>query len=253
MVRERAVEWKVGRDRLFRWRGGEVSRIEGFSDAVFAFAMTLLVVSLEVPVTFGELAEKMLGFIPFGITFLMFMQVWYWHYKYFRRYGLQDTPTIILNAVLLFVVLMYVFPLKFLFTLLVNQFRGVADTVMVNGKPETAIEGGQWNSLMIIYGVGYIAVHGLFALLYWHAYRQRQALELNSLEVCYTTNSMWLFLWIASVGVASVIIAAIGGPGSATWAGLTYMLIGPVITAYTTIAGRRVRDLEAKYNFSSEY
>jgi len=36
----------------FRWRGTHVSRIEGFTDAVFAFAVTLLVVALEVPHTF---------------------------------------------------------------------------------------------------------------------------------------------------------------------------------------------------------
>ena len=36
-------------------RGREVSRIEGFSDAVFGFALTLLVVSLEVPDNFEGL------------------------------------------------------------------------------------------------------------------------------------------------------------------------------------------------------
>ena len=41
-----------GARQHFRWRGNEVSRVEGFTDAVFAFAVTLLVVALEVPQTF---------------------------------------------------------------------------------------------------------------------------------------------------------------------------------------------------------
>src|ERR1700709_156040 len=86
----------------FRLRGLEMSRIDGFSDVVFGFALTLLVVSLEVPKTYAELHETLRGFLPFAISFLILMMVWFAHYKFFRRFGLHDKLTIIINAVLLF-------------------------------------------------------------------------------------------------------------------------------------------------------
>ena len=73
--------------RPFAARRHEVSRLEGFSDAVFGFALTLLVVSLEVPKTFTELQASMRGFVAFAICFTLLFQVWWRHYKFFRRYG----------------------------------------------------------------------------------------------------------------------------------------------------------------------
>src|SRR3979411_1875207 len=117
----------------------EVSRIEGFSDAVFAFAVTLLVVSLEVPRTFNELWSAMRGFLAFAICFALLFQVWWRHHTYFRRYGLEDTVTKALTGVLLFVVLFYVYPLKFLWTLVVvGQIFGLTVT-LADGRVEPMI------------------------------------------------------------------------------------------------------------------
>ena len=71
MLREKLIDKKVGQGQ-FRWRSHEVSRIEGLSDAVFGFAITLLVVSLEVPKTFTELSQMMNGFGAFAISFCSF-------------------------------------------------------------------------------------------------------------------------------------------------------------------------------------
>src|SRR5689334_22350797 len=124
MIREFVGSALVPPEPHFRWRGGEITRLEGFTDAVFAFAVTLLVVSLEVPHTFGELMQAMKGFVAFAICFALLVQVWYYHYIFARRYGLQTTYTVVLNAMLLFVVLFYVYPLKFLFTYVVGAFSG---------------------------------------------------------------------------------------------------------------------------------
>src|SRR5205085_11355814 len=98
MLREKLLRHQT--ENGVRSRGGEIARIEGLSDAVFAFAVTLLVVSLEVPKTFSELALVMRGFFPFAICFALLMQVWHEQYRYFRRYNLQDSTSTILNCVL---------------------------------------------------------------------------------------------------------------------------------------------------------
>lgn len=90
----------------------EVSRIEAFSDAVFALSATLLVVSLEVPDNFAELVNGLYGFIAFAFSFAMLIFIWAQHNSFFRKYNLQDGVTIFWNSILLFVILFYVYPLK---------------------------------------------------------------------------------------------------------------------------------------------
>ncbi len=99
MIREELMKRAQSKPTAFRWRGGDVSRLEGFSDAVFAFALTLLVVSLQVPKTFDELLVTMRGFVAFAICFCLLAMVWYDHYLLFRHYGLKDTSTVVLNTV----------------------------------------------------------------------------------------------------------------------------------------------------------
>ena len=157
MIREKLIDKGIGDDKKFRWRSHEISRIEGLSDGVFAFAVTLLVVSLEVPRTYAELMQTMRGFGAFAISFTLLFIVWFNQYKFFRRYGLQDNITMVLNGVLLFVVLFYVYPLKFVFTLMLNMFTGGGGELRLpNGAIERMVENtGQVAVLMIIFGAGY--------------------------------------------------------------------------------------------------
>ena len=248
MFREQMIKTRLGKPTKFRLRGHEISRIEGLSDAVFAFAVTLLVVSLEVPKTFNELAEIMRGFGAFAISFTLLFVVWFNHYKFFRRYGLQDTSTVILSGVLLFVVLFYVYPLKFLFSTLVERFMGGHGEVRLpNGNVEAAIEPHQFASLMIIFDIGYLAVFAVFFLLFWHAYQKRDELELNELEVFDTRNSLQEMTLNCCIALLSLAIVLLGGSKYAGVAGLVYMLTGVAMGMNGTIMGRRRRRMERQF------
>ncbi|HEV2030092.1 MAG TPA: TMEM175 family protein [Candidatus Dormibacteraeota bacterium] len=71
-------------------RRREVSRLEGLSDAVFGFAITLLVVSLAVPTSFDDLLKSLAGIPAFAVSFGLLAFIWYAQYSYFRRYDFED-------------------------------------------------------------------------------------------------------------------------------------------------------------------
>src|SRR5437868_14180694 len=151
MFSKEAKKRKIGDKEGFRWRGEEISRIEGMSDAVFAFAVTLLIVSVEVPKTFNDLVLTLRGFFPFAACFLQLIGVWYSQYIFYRRYNLQDLKSVVLTMVLLFVVLFYTYPLKFVFMVLFSSLLGP----MGPGNHYGIESYGQVRDLFTIYALGF--------------------------------------------------------------------------------------------------
>jgi len=239
MIRAHLFDKRASADPMFRWRGGDVSRLEGLSDAAFAFALTLLVVSLEVPRTFDQMMTTVRQFPAFAICFALLINVWYYHYRFFRRYGLEDFTTILLNSALLFVVLLYVYPLKFVFSNLIDPLFGIDTSVLMpDGSRVPAIGPRQGRPMMLFYSGGFAMICVLLIAMHLHAWRRRAELELDRLELLLTRAAVSAQLVSLGVAVVSLALAGVGG----RWvilSGLVYFVMGPAHFVNGIVWGRR--------------
>jgi uncharacterized membrane protein len=202
--------------------GREVSRVEGFSDAVFGFALTLLVVSLEVPDNFNGLKEILRGFIPFAATFALVCWIWFEHYAFFRKFDADDGLTIFLNCVLLFLVLFFVYPLKFVFSTVIPSLTGMRGPRLPMSEMDARM-------MMWVYSAGFVAVMAVFVLLYWNQYRRRAELKLSVDQVFSAATGARTHVLSMIVGVISIVMA-LTVPIELLWtAGVIYSLQGPLL------------------------
>jgi uncharacterized membrane protein len=212
-------------------RRHEVSRLEAFSDAAFAFALTLLVVSLDVPKNYDELMRTMRGLPSFACCFALLVWIWHEHNMFFRRYGLQDGRTVLLNSLLLFVTLFYIYPLKFMF----DSMFGELDAVP--GLERMSLL--QLSRASVVYGLGFLMLFLMFALLYRHAYNKRDELGLTPLEVMDVKVFAGHHLLSAGVGLLSVAFALLAPVQMSPIAPSMFALMGPLHWLFGSNAGRK--------------
>ncbi len=213
----------------------EVTRLEAFSDAAFAFALTLLVVSLDVPRSYDELMRTMRGFPSFACCFALLVWIWHEHNMFFRRYGLQDAWTVFVNSMLLFVTLFYVYPLKFMFD---SMFAQMMPYAYPDLKRMNLVELSRASA---IYGLGFFVLFCLFALLYRHAYKKRAELDLTPLEVFDVKMYAGHHMVSAIVGLVALTVA-VGGPLElAPISPTCFALMGPLHWWFGTRVEKRRR------------
>jgi uncharacterized membrane protein len=222
----------ITHEKGFRWRGDNVSRLEAFSDTVFGFAVSLLVVSVEVPKSFDQLMSVIYAFPAFAVCFALLFNLWYHHYRFFRRYALQTQQTILITAFLLFFVLFYVYPLKFLFSL-----------VLIHGGPDIGPQ--QARLLFVVYGLGYLAICAAMTLLYRHAWQLRHLLHLTPLEELRTRHSIVTHSGLGMIGLISALLAVTLPAHLVGLAGIFYTSIGIFLWLSGVVMGKSERALHA--------
>jgi len=241
-----------GKRNDVRWRSNDIHRIETLSDGVFAFAVTLLVVSLEVPKTFHELYDNFfVGMFGFLVGFGFLMLIWHDQYSFFRRYGLHDRLTILWTVALLFVVLIYVYPTKFLFTYLVSQ-----NHIMNHGVPIRMVESNEEaRQLMLLYGLGFMLVYFILWQTYRYALIKSASIGLTPIEVFITRTHVYRRLTLFIFGLLSIITAYVLPAEDCGYAGYLLILIFPILYILSSVRRKRLeklftqKDIEAHHDF----
>lgn len=131
----------------------ETSRVEAFSDGVFAIAITLLILEIKVPAAgTGSLSQELVhqwpSYVSFLISFAFIGIMWINHHRLFTHIGRCDDLLLILNLLLLLGVIVVPFPTAVLATHL-----GQADE----------------RAALILYNATYVFIAFAFNLLWGHA------------------------------------------------------------------------------------
>lgn len=208
----------MGADHLqdeqgFRVRGAQPTRMDAFVDAAFAFAVTLLVIGIgHVPSSIAELAQAMRGVPAFAASFVLIARFWHAHRTWSRRYAIEDGYSTRLSLLLVFVILVYVYPLRMVATMVFGMISG-------GRLAEQAVElrtVGDLRFLYATFAIGYAVAVAVFALLYRHALHHADAIGLSPQERVRTRTQVLRYTAFLAISLSSLLLALLLPMGTST-------------------------------------
>lgn len=178
-------------------RGDKVTRLEAFVDAAFAFSVTLLVISGDrIPTSIVMLQEAIKQIPTYAASFIIIMQFWMNHADWSRRFGLEDVISDRLSLLLVFVLLIFVYPLKMVFSSFFSLISG--------GYLPTQFSINEWSEVPILFqtfAIGFGSMALITCLLFWRALALGKDLGFTPLELEYAKfkRMMWGTVFVFSI------------------------------------------------------
>ncbi len=206
----------------FRLRGLEMTRIEVFVDAAFAFAVTMLVISFdEIPGNFAEMVAAIKGIPAFAVAVAQLVWIWHEHSVWSRRFGLDDAVTVLLSTCLLIVVLVYIYPLR---VMAQGMFAWFTGGYLPSPFDLASLE--ELRFMFVFIGIGFATLCLVFKLLYARARRRADELRLSGAERYRARTVEILWLGCALLGLPAIAAALAAPDGLVPFSGFVYALIG---------------------------
>jgi len=148
-------------------------RLDQFVDAAFGFAVTLLVITGAQPQNLDDLRDALFNIPASAAAFVLIVLFWQSHKVFTRLTPSRDTPATLLSLAIVFMVLVYVFPLKLLMQAMFYwiSFGWLPGRELIDSFGDLA-------TLYQIYGLGFAVLSALYAALFARSYRLATTPEL---------------------------------------------------------------------------
>lgn len=167
-------------------------RLDAFTDAAFAFAVTLMVAGTGGMAPDYRQLEAALAAAPsFAIAFAIIAMFWLAHVRARRMVGDGDRRFLLLTLALVFSVLIYVHPLRAMASSFADYLTGAGGGY-----------GGQLGPMFALYGAGFILMSLLTAGLFQVA---RRSAEVGAPDRREATGHVVIWLILAATGLVSTL------------------------------------------------
>lgn len=222
--------------RGFRMRGLEMTRLETFIDAAFAFAITMMVISVDrIPDNVKELLAAFRS-VPAFVTSVVVLGIfWRGHWLWSRRFGLEDGVSIFISWGLLATILVYIYPLRMVFNgmwFLLSEHR-FGLSISVQTLPQVRM-------LFALYAVGFSIISLGILSLNLRAWQLREPLRLNALERRITLGEVWGWSVPLAIGLTSLVFALLLPAEQVAWSGWIYFSLALLVPAHRRIRKWRI-------------
>ena len=210
-------------------RQRQTTRLETFVDAAFAFAITMLVISVDsVPGSIAELLDALKGVPAFAASFAITVMFWHGHYRWSRRFGLEDGTSVVLSLLLVFLVLVFLYPLRLMMS--------GALFAMTGGWLPAEIritEISHVRTFFVLYGLAFALMSGVLLALNARVPRLEVDPPLDAVErvTARTETEAWAIL--AAMGAISALLAVLLPPrliGLSVWIYVGLSVIMPLMS-----------------------